>query len=75
MVRRQRAVLALAITVIAVCARGTALAHHSHAMFDQREPLLIEGSLAKLEYVNPHSTVWLYAKKPDKPGEYDLWGL
>ncbi len=66
----------LAFTFIALCAAGAALAHHSYAMFDQRQPLLIEGSIAKLEYVNPHSTVWLYAKKPGgKPGEYDLWAF
>lgn len=76
MARSIHAVRALTLTFSTLCAAGAVLAHHSYAMFDQRQPLLIEGSVARLEYVNPHSTVWLYAKKPGgKPGEYDLWAF
>jgi hypothetical protein len=52
-----------------------AFAHHTYAMFDAREPLVVRGSLAKLEWRNPHSFVWLYVRKPDKPAEYDLWSF
>jgi hypothetical protein len=54
---------------------GAVLAHHTYAMFDVRAPLVVQGSLAKLEWRNPHSFVWLYVKKPDKPSEYDLWSF
>jgi hypothetical protein len=65
----------IVFSILCLAAVG-AHAHHSYAMFDQRQPVLIVGTLAKLELVNPHSTVWLYARKPGgKPGEYDLWAF
>lgn len=51
------------------------MAHHSYAMFDKRKSLVIEGSIARVEWVHPHAFVWMYVKKPDKPGEYDLFGF
>jgi hypothetical protein len=56
-------------------ATTTVTAHHSYAMFDKRKSLVIEGSIAKVEWVNPHAFVWVYVKKPNKPGEYDLFGF
>jgi len=51
-------------------------AHHSYAMFDHSRTVTLEGSVAKVEWVNPHVFVWLYVKKKDgKPGEYDLYGF
>ena len=53
-----------------------AFAHHSYAMFDQSKPLLLIGTLARIELVNPHSTIFVYVKKPGgKAGEYDLWAF
>jgi hypothetical protein len=59
----------------ALCAAGATFAHHSYAMFNQVAPVLIQGSLAKLEWINPHSAIWIYAKKPGKPGQYDIWAF
>lgn len=56
-------------------AAGTAPAHHSYTMFDLRQPALVEGTVAKREWRNPHPFLWIYAKKPDKSGEYDLWSF
>jgi len=51
-------------------------AHHSYAMFDHSRTVTVEGSVAKIEWVNPHVFVWLYVKKKGgKPGEYDLYGF
>jgi hypothetical protein len=51
-------------------------AHHSYAMFDHSRTVTLEGSVAKVEWVNPHVFVWLYVKKKGgKPGEYDLYGF
>lgn len=50
-------------------------AHHSYAMFDKSKSVVVEGSLAKLELINPHSFVWVYVKKAGKQGEYDLFGF
>ena len=52
-----------------------ALAHHSYAMFDMSKSMFVEGTVAKIEWVNPHTFVWLFVAKPDKPGEYDLYGF
>lgn len=52
-----------------------ALAHHSYAMFDLTQSATVEGTVAKLEWKNPHTFVWIYVKKPGKAGGYDLWGF
>jgi len=65
----------LALTLMALCATTTSLAHHSYAMFDKRKSVAIEGSIAKVEWTNPHCFVWVYVKKPDKPGAYDLYAF
>lgn len=54
---------------------ATAQAHHSYAMFDKTRSVVVEGSVAKVELINPHSFVWVYVKKAGKPGEYDLFGF
>lgn len=70
--KQQRLAICL---VIATGLSGAAMAHHSYAMFDLKKSATVEGTVAKLEWKNPHSFVWVYVKKPDKPGEYDLWGF
>lgn len=52
-----------------------ASAHHTYAMFDLQQSAVIEGTVAKLEWRNPHTFVWIYAKKPGDTGGYDLWGF
>jgi hypothetical protein len=55
---------------------NSASAHHSYAMFDHSRTVTLEGSVAKVEWVNPHVFVWLYVKKKGgRPGEYDLYGF
>ena len=54
---------------------GAAFAHHSYAMFDLTDSATVQGSIAKLEWTNPHVFIWVYVKKPDKPTEYDLFGF
>lgn len=44
-------------------------------MFDTTKSVFVEGTVAKIEWVNPHTFVWLYVQKADKPGEYDLYGF
>lgn len=52
-----------------------ALAHHSYAMFDTTKSVFVDGTVAKVEWVNPHTFVWLYVEKEDEPGEYDLYAF
>ena len=54
---------------------GVALAHHSYAMFDASATSKVTGTVAKLEWVNPHAFLWVYVPSRDKPGTYDLWGF
>jgi hypothetical protein len=63
------------LAIVTLLCAGTALAHHSYAMFDMRKSLVVEGSIAKFEWTNPHAFAWLYVKKADKPGEYNLFAF
>lgn len=63
------------LTFVLCCAATTAAAHHSYAMFDKTRSVVVEGSIAKVEWINPHSFVWMYVKKENKPGEYELFGF
>lgn len=62
--------------VIGVLAAVPALAHHTYAMFDMNKPLSLEGSVAKLEFRNPHISLWVYVRPEGaKQGQYDLWHI
>jgi hypothetical protein len=50
-----------------------AIAHHSYAMFDLQTRATVSGTVAKVEWANPHVFVWLYV--PNAKGAYDLYGL
>jgi Family of unknown function (DUF6152) len=66
-----RAGIAVALTLGA----ASAFAHHSYAMFDTSKSVVVRGSIAKVEWVNPHVFVWAYVEKLDQPGKYDLYGF
>ena len=49
-------------------------AHHSFAAaFDETNPINIQGTVTKVELVNPHSWVWMDVKAED--GTIANWGL
>ncbi len=52
-----------------------AYSHHTYAMFDGSRTLTVNGTIAKLEWKNPHVFVWMYVPSKDHPGKYDLWAL
>jgi Family of unknown function (DUF6152) len=52
-----------------------ALAHHSYAVFDLGKRVTVAGSVAKFEWTNPHSYLWVYVPRPGNPKEYDLYGF
>lgn len=52
---------------------GAALAHHSYAMFDASRTLIIEGTVKKWEFINPHS--FLFVTVVDKGGHEQEWGM
>jgi hypothetical protein len=56
-------------------AAGNGRAHHSYAMFDPASTRSVNGTVAKLEWKNPHAFLWVYVPSRDKPGAYDLWAF
>jgi hypothetical protein len=63
------------LTLVLSAPAGIALAHHSYAMFDTARTSNVTGTVAKLEWMNPHAFLWVYVPSTTKPGTYDLWGF
>lgn len=62
---------------VALCAvfllAGSASAHHAlQAQFDTEKPLSLEGTLSRIEWINPHAYFWFDVK--DESGEVKQWG-
>lgn len=52
------------------------LAHHSQAMFDTTQEILLEGTVARFDWVNPHMYLTIATTGPDgKPAEVEGEGL
>jgi hypothetical protein len=54
---------------------GIAHAHHTYAMFDGSRSLTVRGTIAKVEWSNPHVFVWTYVLSRSTPGKYDLYAF
>jgi hypothetical protein len=50
-------------------------AHHSYAMFDDGRTLEVTGTVAKLEWTNPHVYVWMYVKDPAAANGFTLYAF
>jgi hypothetical protein len=63
-------VTALMLVQLAAPAR----AHHAFAAaFDENRPINLEGTVTKVELINPHSWIWIDVKGPD--GKVVNWGI
>ena len=61
--RRQLA--ALLASSLLVTANNTVMAHHSFAMFDQENPIELEGVVREFKYTSPHSFIFLEVRGQD----------
>jgi hypothetical protein len=51
---------------------GTALAHHSFAMFDQEHPIELAGTVKEFKFTSPHTFILLEVKNGE---ESEVWNL
>ncbi len=58
-------------TLLAVA--GTALAHHSGAMFERDKQVELVGTVVTFSWTNPHS--WIEIDVPNSSGGSDKWGV
>src|SRR5258705_4654632 len=62
------------IGVMASVAVATVGAHHSwNTVFSEDKPLVLRGTISKVELVNPHSWIWIDVKGSD--GTVQKWGI
>jgi hypothetical protein len=52
---------------------GAAWAHHSFAMFNQEEPMDLEGTVQEFKFTSPHTFIILVVKQED--GSSQAWSL
>ena len=61
----KRLTAATPLLAAAVLLAAPASAHHSQAMFDNTQEILIEGTVARFDWVNPHMYLVVATKGPD----------
>ena len=69
----RRDLTALLVSGVFVLTSGAAIAHHSFAMFDQENPIELEGSVQEFKYTSPHTFILLQVKEKD--GSTTVWNL
>ena len=52
---------------------GTALAHHSFAMFDQEKEAKLVGVIKEVQWTNPH--IWVQVLVKDASGKDEEWSI
>ena len=64
------------IAILWLLSAEVALSHHTYAMFDASRTVKVSGTVAKLEWTNPHVFVWLYVPTAaGSPAKYDLYAF
>jgi Family of unknown function (DUF6152) len=64
----------VATIVVLTAAAVTVSAHHSFgAEFDASKTVTLEGKVVKMDFVNPHSWLYIDAVMPD--GKVERWGV
>jgi hypothetical protein len=64
----------LLIVVMALLGSHSAFGHHSFgAEFDENQPVTLEGSVVRFEFLNPHS--WIHLDVDDADGNVVRWAV
>jgi hypothetical protein len=72
--RITRALVGVTVTVGLLAGAAPLKAHHSFAAaYDDKKPINLQGTVTKVELVNPHSWIWLDVKGKD--GTVTNWGI
>jgi len=58
---------------VVIAAAGAASAHHSFAMFDQKAPKNITGTVAEFQWTNPHAFIEIDV--PNAAGQPERWSV
>src|SRR6516162_11452074 len=69
----RRPPIVLLAAAVLVGSSSAALAHHSFAMFDQENPIELDGTVQEFKYTNPHSYLLVEVKGED--GSPVVWNL
>ena len=68
------AVRGIVVLAIAVVSNAPATAHHSDAhYFDVTKAITLEGQILRVEWINPHSLLFLQSK--NEKGELETWTI
>ncbi len=59
--------------LMAACAWDPAVAHHSSAMFDRTQTVVLTGIVRQYQFTNPH--VWIEMVVPGKGGHEVQWSI
>ena len=65
--------VALLCSFIVGVTTATTFAHHSYAMFDRTRVATVKGTIARVEWVDPHVFFWAYVS--NGKGGHDLYGF
>jgi hypothetical protein len=69
--RRTVAVIVAGVGLLMMAA-APAMAHHAFAAeFDAKKPIKLQGTVTKMEWINPHAWIHIDVKKPD--GKIESW--
>ena len=66
-------VLDIVVALLLFASGPSVMAHHSSAMFDAQNELILTGIVTKFDYLNPHA--WLYISVTENDGSTTDWGF